>query len=98
MDVRAELCQWADPRVHVELARREPGVGTVYAVEGAGTCFHVMGVGFFAFLPSQADSLADMCSAVCGVPSVDSALAGLVLAARAHARSLGLRMEGDTHV
>jgi hypothetical protein len=98
MDVRAELCQWADARVHVELARREPGVGTIYSVEGAGSCFHVMGLGFFAFLPSQADSLADLCSAMCGVSSIDSALVGLVLAARAHARRLGLRMEGDTNV
>jgi hypothetical protein len=70
----------------------------IYAVEGEGTCFHVLGLGFFAFLPSEPASLQDMCSALCGVSSVEAALAGLVLASRAHARRISGEVEGNSHV
>lgn len=98
MDARAELSEWSDPRVHVKLARREPSVGTVYAVEGEGTCFHVLGVGFFTFLPRKGHPVLDLCIPLCRVGEVEAALAGLVLASRSFLRSIGRPVEGDTHV
>jgi len=98
MDVRAELSGWTDPRVHVQLARREPGLGTVYSLEGTGTSFHVLGVGIFTFLPRESAPLLDVCLPLCRVGDVEAALAGLVLAARAYLRSVGRPVEGDSHV
>jgi hypothetical protein len=98
MSVEKWLREYGDARTDIRLVRSEPGVGTVYAVEGAGTCFHVLGMGFFAFLPSEPGSLADMCEPVCRVPSVAVAVAGLVLAARAAAGGLRGAVEGDSHV
>ena len=98
MNVAGELREFGDARVSVKLARREPGLGTVYAVEGEGTCFHVLGLGFFTFLPGESGSLADLSQPLRRVPSVEEAVAGLVLAARASSRRKGKRLEGDTHV
>jgi|HubBroStandDraft_6_1064221.scaffolds.fasta_scaffold382834_2 hypothetical protein len=98
MDVRAELSEWTDPRTRVKLVRCEPGLGTIYSVEGEGTCFHVLGLGFFTFLPSNPGSLSDLCSPLCRVSSDEAALAGLVLASRAHARRLSRSLEGNSDV
>jgi hypothetical protein len=98
MNERAKFTEWRDPRTHVKLERREPGLGAVYAVEGEGTTFYVMGVGFLTFLPGEPESIQDMCESLCRVSTLEQAVAGLVLAARAHKRSGGKRVEGDTHV
>jgi hypothetical protein len=98
MNERAKFTEWRDPRTHVKLERREPGLGTVYAMEGEGTCFYVMGLGFLAFLPGEPESLQDMCESMCRVSTLEQAMAGLLLATRAHKRSGGKPVAGDTHV
>lgn len=98
MSVENWLREYGSAGTRFQLARSEPGVGPIYSVEGEGTCFHVVGVGFFAFLPSSADSLADLCEPLCRVPSVAVAMAGLVLAARAATGGLRGSVEGDSDV
>jgi hypothetical protein len=98
MSVQKWLSEYGDAHARVSLAATGLDLGTIYAVEGTGTCFHVLGVGFFAFLPRESVPLADMCEPLCRVPSVAVAMAGLVLAARAHTGGLRGRVEGDSDV
>lgn len=98
MNAKDWVREYGDPRVHVALARSEPCLGTVYRVEGEGSCFHVLGLGFFTFLPGFEVPLADLCEPLCRVPSVEIAVAGLVLASRADESRWRRALGGDTHV
>lgn len=85
-------------RVRTPLAARNLGLVSVDEMESQGTCLRVLGLGSFAFLPLGKEPPPGLCGSVCWFPSLESALAGLVLASRAACGRPDERLGGHSDV